>query len=111
MLLVIGFAGCQSPPPSLVEQLHDEDEVVRIRAIVAAAEQGRRDLAPLLVDRLEEDSESVRFFAIASLRRLTGTDHGFEPEAPLAQRQAAVARWRAALAASDAETVAAPQPQ
>jgi len=80
--------------------LHDleaEDPAVRIQAILWAGENQVKAAVPLLVDRLEEQDPAVRFYAIQALRRITGTDRGYDYKADPAQRRAAVNRWRAAL--------------
>lgn len=109
--LFFGFlSGCREPafPPglTLAERLQDADEIVRVRAIVEAAEQNRVDVVPLLVDRLEEDSQAVRFYAIQALVRLVGTDHGYDYTATFAQRREAIQRWRSAIMAESGDAAA-----
>jgi hypothetical protein len=55
------------------------------------------DPRDLLVSLLADADRDVREAAIESLFSLTGTDHGFEPDAPEEDRLAAVQRWQAAL--------------
>ena len=46
------------------------------------------------LDRLEDEDEAVRFYAIAALVRMTGTDLGYKYYRPQRERLAAVKRWR-----------------
>lgn len=52
---------------------------------------------PALVDRLSDGSPLVREAAIDALRTLEGTDLEFDPVAPEADREKAVAAWKARL--------------
>ncbi len=88
VLLVSGCVGGFRPA------LHSPDPAARIRAIRQAAENGDRAVLPLLVDRLEDEDEAVRFYAIAALTRMTGTDMGYKYYKPFPERLAAVKRWR-----------------
>jgi len=46
------------------------------------------------VDLLQDEDKSVRFYTIESLRRITGTDNGYDYKAAPQMRAAAVERWR-----------------
>jgi len=93
------LAGCSAPTSSLtLADLESPDPAVRIQAIKWAGENKIAQAVPLLVDRLQEPDTSVRFFAIVSLKKITGTDHGFDYKANPAQRGQAVRRWREMLA-------------
>jgi len=96
--IVILLAGCGGPPKKVdLLDLEHPDPAVRIRAIKWAGENQLMEAVPLLVDRLQEQDASVRFYAIISLKRITGTDHGYDYKADAAARAEAVARWRQAL--------------
>jgi hypothetical protein len=90
--------GCTTPAPKIgLNDLVNPDPAVRIQAIKWAGENKVEQAVPLLVDRLQEQDDSVRFFAIAALRRITGTDHGFDYKADAGSRAQAVQRWREAI--------------
>jgi len=74
--------------------LQSGDVVVRVRAMRWAADNGVAAAKPFLVDDLESEDEAIRFFAIAALRRLSGTDYGYDFKANAAERAGAVERWR-----------------
>ncbi len=87
-------AGCAPSGDDLYRQMQGEDPDERIEAIVQAGRQRDRDAVPHLVDRLTDSEADVRFFAIASLERITGETMGYEYYAPAPQRHEAVERWR-----------------
>lgn len=60
----------------------------------AAVERTKR----ALVGALSDAESAVRTPAIASLRRITGTNEGFEPDDPPDRREAAIAAWNRRLA-------------
>ena len=102
VLLSVGLLSCQGPRTMRLAELEHPEVAVRIRAIKWAGENRVSEAVPLLVDRLSEQDPSVRFFAIGSLRRITGTDHGYDYKANATRRSAAVARWREAIGQSGA---------
>ncbi len=74
--------------------LNSPDPAARIRAIRDVVDTGDQGALPLLVDRLEDEDEGVRFYAIAALTRITGTDMGYKYYKPAQERLPAVKRWR-----------------
>ena len=100
--IIILLAGCGGPPKEVgMADLENLDPAVRIRAIKWAGENLLTEAVPLLVDRLQEEDASVRFYAIMSLKRITGADHGYDYKADAATRAEAVAQWRQALQKRD----------
>jgi hypothetical protein len=77
------LADLQSPNPT-----------VQVMAIKWAGDNKLSQAVPQLVDLLQHEDRSVRFYAIQSLRRITGTDNGFDYKANPKNRAAAVQRWR-----------------
>ena len=101
---IVVLNGCADVmrPVGLAE-LEDPEPIVRIRAIHWAGENAGEEAVPVLVERLAEEDKSVRLYAIASLKRITGNDYGYDYKANAQQRAEAVKRWRQALeGASDA---------
>ncbi len=94
-LLVFGLlvAACAAPAPRLASPV----PVDRARAAVAAAERGEADAIYRLVELLDDADGGVRMYAILALRRLTGHTYGFVYHGTLAERSAAIERWRTAL--------------
>jgi hypothetical protein len=52
---------------------------------------------PVLIDRLASDKEPIRRAAITALHALAGTRRGYDPAAPVKEREAAIGRWRKSL--------------
>jgi hypothetical protein len=97
-LLLACFTGCaptlQNPD---ISHLESPDPALRIRAIKWAGENKMVSAVPLLVDRLQETDASIRFFAISALKKITGTDYGYDYKADANERAAAVQKWHAYL--------------
>jgi hypothetical protein len=89
--------GCLFGAKDLYQQLQHEDPSVRVRAVHRAGRSGDSKSLPYLVDRLSDSEADVRFYAIIALEKLTGKRHGYRYWAPAAEREKAVARWRAWL--------------
>ena len=77
-----------------LSDLDNRSSTVRIRAIKWAGENRIEAAVPKLVDSLEDDDASVRFYAIEGLRRITGSDNGYDYKASSKRRSASVDRWR-----------------
>jgi hypothetical protein len=98
IIWLVFLAGCSANmQPVGLSDLENRDPAQRIRAIKWAGENKVQAAVPLLVDRLQEQDSAVRFYAIEALRRITGTDRGYDYKADAASRAQAVARWRASL--------------
>jgi hypothetical protein len=52
------------------------------------------ELARVLVELLSDPALKVRFWAAAHLKELAGNGLGYDPAAPLPDREPALARWR-----------------
>jgi len=99
MLAVAATAsGCRPSAQDLAAEFQNEDPAKRVDAIVIVGRTRDRAALPFLVDRLTDSEQDVRFFAILSLKRITGTDMGWRYYDPPEQRAEAVARWRKWLA-------------
>lgn len=98
--IATSFSSCASatydPATGILStDLTHRDPLVRIRALVVAERDGRRDLIPLFFDNLAHDDGSVRMLASTALRKLTASDFGFKPYARPGDRAKAIDRWRA----------------
>jgi len=95
VLVVLAVSGCSPFDRKVVlSDLESQDPMVRIRAMKWAADNSVRPAVPQLVDSLQSEDEAVRFYAIEALRRVTGTDCGYDYKTPPHRRAAAVKRWR-----------------
>ena len=79
----------------LIAELDAPDAAQRTRA----ADRLVRDIdtfvaVPELFRALDSRSASRRALAAECLRRITSTSHGYSPDAPRAERRAAIQRWR-----------------
>ena len=91
---VCSTAGCGPPPADLYARLQHEDPSVRNRAIAIAGRTRDQGAVPYLVDRLTDSQKDVRFFAILSLKRITGETMDYRYYDPPEKRKEAVRRWR-----------------
>lgn len=95
LLVMLLFAGCDSAGgESGNAALESSNPTVRIMAIKRAGDSKDSDAVPRLVDCLQNEDESVRFYAVEALRRITGTDRGYDYKDSPQKRAAAVKRWR-----------------
>jgi HEAT repeat protein len=90
------LAGCGDPLDRQVglADLENPNPTVRIMAIKWAGENKIKAAVPRLVDTLEDEDPAVRFYAIEGLRRITGTDNGYDYKTSARERAASVKRWR-----------------
>jgi len=90
------LAGCSRALDQNMDlaDLQSPNPTVRVMAIKWAGDKKLSQAVPQLVDLLQHEDGSVRFYAIQSLRRITGTDNGFDYKANPKNRAAAVQRWR-----------------
>jgi hypothetical protein len=96
MFLVMALSvGCtpHGREPKLSD-LEGCDPALKIRAVKLAGESELTSAVAPLVDLLQDEDRAVRYYAIASLRRITGTDLGYDFKADASSRSEAVARWR-----------------
>jgi hypothetical protein len=93
-LSVLWAGGCATPSAELYRQFQSEDPAQRIDAAVKAGDAKDKGSIPYLVERLNDDESEVRFFSFLALKKITGQTMGYEYYLPLADREAAVQRWR-----------------
>lgn len=91
-----GAGGCGT---AVAPSFDDPTPEARIGAI--AASKSGSDL-PRIVENLSSDDAAVRLAAIAALERRTGQTLGYRFDDRLPAREAAVGRWRDAVAAAKA---------
>lgn len=91
-LIVLLLAGCTGGYRA--KKWLDSDSSVMIQDMTEAAAKGDKSHVDRMVEALEADDPAVRFYAIQSLRKLTGQDLGYVYYKEPAERQPAVARWK-----------------
>ena len=93
---ILVLSGCSGPFDRKMglSDLDSPNPAVRIMAIKWAGDNKASSAIPQLVDFLQDEDTSVRFFAIEALRRITGTDRGYDYKANPHLRAEAVERWR-----------------
>ena len=95
LIIMLFVAGCESPGAERgTAGLESSNPAARIMAIKQAVDSKDTTAISRLVDCLQNEDESVRFYAVAALRRITGTDRGYDYKDSPQLRQAAVKRWR-----------------
>ena len=99
------LSGCNGPFDRKIglSDLDSPNPVVRIMAIKWAGDINVFFSLPRLVDLLYDEDTSVRFFAIEALRRITGTDNGYDYKASPQLRAEAVERWHEFLKSNGAQ--------
>ncbi len=83
---------CAAPQPT--PDIHDEDPLNKIPGMKMAAREKDRSAIPQLVADLDSDDPAVRFYAIESLKRITGQTFDYEFFADEIRRKPALDRWR-----------------
>ena len=92
------FFGCDSFGRRYsVSDLENPDPTVKIMPVKWAGDNKVTSAVPQLVDFLLDEDESVRFYSIQALRRITGTDYGYDYKTAGYLRAAAVKRWQKSL--------------
>ena len=88
-------SGCGKPVGALsLSDLSSPDTSVKVRAIKWAGDNKLDSAIPQLVDLLEDEDRVVRFYAIGSLRRITGSDGGYDFKKNAHSRLESVEFWR-----------------
>ncbi len=70
----------------------------QVSAMHKVAEAGNYEYLSRQIDLLEDEDAGVRFYAIMSLKKLTGTDNGYNYRYDAGRRYEAVKTWRKWLA-------------
>ena len=79
---------------ALREGLDDTDSLVRYEAAVGLLDRNHWDVIPVLLEGLEDERAGVRARCHQTLRLVTSQDFGFSLDAPPADREVAVQRWK-----------------
>jgi hypothetical protein len=94
-ILLLILVGCDPYDRQFgMSDLESPDTGVRIMAIKWAGDNKVTEAVPRLVDFLHDEDRAVRLYSIEALRRITGTDYGYDYKSEPAARIAAIKRWR-----------------
>ncbi|MBN2583141.1 MAG: HEAT repeat domain-containing protein [Planctomycetes bacterium] len=92
--LALAAAGCDPVGgPTLEKRLVSDNPRERVGAVRELADSQDPESDIRLIHLLADQDEGVRFFAAAALHRRTEKRFDYQAEAPLRQREAAIARW------------------
>ena len=90
----LGEIGDESALPDLERtMLSSPRQAARMNAAEAVGRIGRSSSVPRLIDALADPEARVRLEAVKALRRMTGQDLGFDPDASDSARLEAIGRW------------------
>jgi len=94
-LVALMLVGCRGPFDRKIglKDLDHPNVAVKIVAIKCAGDSKASSAVPQLVDFLQNEDASVRFYSIEALRRITGTDCGYDYKAAPHLRAEAVKCW------------------
>jgi hypothetical protein len=93
-VLAVGLvSGCGIAPRTFRGMNHPAP-IVRARAVALGEGLPEAKVVPTLIDHLGDPDPVVRLSAFEELRRRTGQDFGYVPWGDLAERSAAITRWR-----------------
>ena len=92
MLMLVGCSNSFDRKMGLSD-LESPNPTVRIMAIKWAGDNKVSSALPQLVDLLQDEDRSVRLYSIEALRRITGTDCGYDYKTAAHVRAVAVKRW------------------
>ena len=93
-LLMLAGCGYSFDTKMELSDLESPNPTVRIMAIKWAGDNKISSAVPYLIDSLQNEDKSVRFYSIEALRRITGTDNGYDYKAAPHLRAAAVKQWQ-----------------
>lgn len=79
---------------ALRDGLDDPVATVRYEAATGLASRGEWDVLPVLIDGLDSDDPGVRYRCHQQLLSTTSQDFGYSVDDDVANRNAAVTRWR-----------------
>jgi hypothetical protein len=92
LVTILLLASCQAPRGPLV--IDDPDPSIKIPAMREAALQRDKTKLCKLVAQLDSDDPAVRFYAINSLKDLTGETFGYVYYEDDDKRKPAVVKWK-----------------
>jgi len=91
-LILAGCASLIDRKPQLSD-LDNPNSTIKIVAVKWAGDNKVSSALPQLVDLLQDEDRSVRLYTIEALRRITGTDCGYDYKAAAHVRAVSVKRW------------------
>jgi len=92
-VMALGRIGHASSLPALKRSCLDDDQMVRQGAVVALGLVKDKGAIPDVISRLRDDDKTVRTLAYVVLKRLSGTDLGFDPADDEPKRNESILLW------------------
>ena len=91
---LISISGCYKPVSDAdISDLDSKYPTFRAVALHRTAQSGDMEHLARQVELLSDEDPAVRFYAIMSLKKLTGTDNGYDYRNSPSLRQQAIDRW------------------
>lgn len=90
----LGHTGDPGVVPYIIPVLKDVDTFVRMEAARVLGNFQETSAVGPLIDALEDEAEVVRGEAVTSLRKITGENFRFDPQAKESERNKRVRSWR-----------------
>ncbi len=104
----INCTGCSTRVDQAdMSDINSQHPAFRAVALHKIAQQNNTDYLARQIELLADEDPAVRFYAICSLKELTGTDNGFHYQHSSDSRRAAIRKWQIWL--SERETISALQ--
>ena len=94
LLYILGFVGGGKAHDAVIPHLKSKDAGVRFESAVALLTMGDWGGVPTLLTFMESSDRRHRFKASEALKQVVKKDLGFQFDAPLPEREQALARWR-----------------
>ncbi len=104
VLLLAGCADLLDRKPQLSD-LDNPNSMIKIMAVKWAGDKRISSAVPQLVSLLEDEDRCVRLYSIQALKRITGTDCGYDYKAAADVRAEAVKCWRKYIETEQAKGV------
>ena len=94
-IFLLTSGGCGRPVNQAeISDMNSEHPAFRAVALHKTVEQGNTDHLAQQVELLADEDPAVRFYAIMSLKKLTGTDNGYNYSYDASRRREAIERWQ-----------------
>ncbi len=92
-LAVVGGCG-RGVHEAEVSDIEGKYPAFQAAAMYKAAKEDNREYLARQVELLGDDDAAVRFYAIMSLKKMTGTDNGYNYRYDAVRRREAIERWK-----------------
>ncbi|MBN2063737.1 MAG: hypothetical protein JW745_02960 [Sedimentisphaerales bacterium] len=95
LVCCISCTGCSSRVDQAdIADLDSQHPAFRAVALHKVAHENNTDYLARQIELLADEDPAVRFYAISSLKELTGTDNGYHYQHSSDSRRAAIRKWQ-----------------